>query len=236
MKRNKLHSKGFKMLHKALFALLMLLSVVSYSQKPIDYTKIKSFNIIVNYPDCTVKTQMLKDAKKMEANENYVYHWYASNKIMTTKGGFDGKLLHGYYHCFYLNNNLKESGQFKYGIKNGEWRYWFEDGKLKEIVNWKKGKKNGKYKLYNQVGDLIAESNFKDDKMNGKFKSYSSGRLVETLKYKDGELVVKKTKVKEEKQPKEKKPKKEKTPKPTKEKKKKDSKKKDANSTNVRVT
>ena len=190
-----------KLFFSALFTILVSLS---YSQKPIDYNKIKTFNIIVNYPDCTVKTQMLKDEKKIDANEDYVYHWYTSNKIMTTKGGYDGKLLHGYYHCFYLNNNLKESGEFKYGIKNGEWRYWFEDGKLKEIINWKEGKKNGKYKLYNQVGDLIAESNFKEDKMNGKFKSYSSGKLVETLKYKNGELVVKTTKVKKEKRIKEK--------------------------------
>lgn len=241
MKKNKLDSNVFKRLRKLTFSALVLFTLICNAQKPIEYDKIKSFNIVVNYPDCTVKTQMLKDAKQMDANENYVYHWYASNKIMTTKGGFDGKLLHGYYHCFYLNNNLKESGQFKYGIKNGEWRYWFEDGKLKEIVNWKKGKKNGKYKLYNQVGDLVAESNFKDDRMNGKFKSYSSGRLIETLKYKDGELVIKKTKVKTEKQPKEPKVKKTKEPKPKKEKKekeskKKESKKKDANSQNIKVT
>lgn len=181
-----------------LCAFIMCIFQPAGAQKPVEYDKIKSFNIIVNYADCTVKTQMLKEATKATANENYVYHWYASNKIMTTKGGFDGKLLHGYYHCFYLNNNLKEAGNFKYGIKTGEWRNWFEDGKLKEIVNWKKGKKNGKYKLYNQVGDLVAESNFKDDKLHGKFKSYSGGRLIETMKYKDGELIVKKTKVKKD--------------------------------------
>lgn len=229
------------------------------AQKPIEYDKIKAFNIVVNYTDCTVKTQMLKDTKKIEAKEDYVYHWYTSNKIMNTKGGYDGKLLHGYYKCFYLNSNLKESGSFKYGVKTGEWRNWAEDGKLKEIVNWKKGKKNGKYKLFNPVGDLIAESNFKDDKLNGKFKTYSSGKLIETLKYKNGELVVKKQKtpkqVKEKKvkEPKVKKekdtsknseevkkpdtkkkkePKKQKEPKSGKEKKKKDIQKKDAQKQN----
>lgn len=187
------------MIRYTLFLLLLLSCLFTSAQKPVDYEKIKAFNVVVNYPDYTVKTQMLKDEKKLAADETLTYHWYASNKIMSTKGGYDGKLLHGYYKSFYLNSNLKESGNFKYGLKKGEWRYWFEDGKLKEIISWKNGRKNGAYRLYDSSGELIGKGSFKNDKLNGKFKTYSKGRLTETVNYKDGNVVLAKQKTRKAK-------------------------------------
>lgn len=177
----------------------IIISFALSAQKPIDYNKMKTFNIVVNNDDCTVKTQMLTEGRTKPADEDLTYFWFTSNKIISTRGGFDGKLLHGYYKCFYLNNNLKESGNFKYGLKKGEWRYWFENGRLKEIIHWKNGKKHGAYRLYNESGELIGKGNFKSDKLNGKFKTYSKGKLTETVKYKEGEVIpakIRKQKVK----------------------------------------
>jgi hypothetical protein len=122
---------------------------------------------------------------------------------METKGGYDGKLLHGYYKSFYLNNQLKESGEIKYGTKHKEWRYWYSDGTLKEIINWKEGRKDGVYKIFNDQGKLIAKGYFKNDLIHGKFYTYdNSEKITATKKYRYGKEIlpkVKRTKKQKEK-------------------------------------
>jgi hypothetical protein len=161
-----------------------------FSQSGIEPSKLKQFNITVNFDDYTVKTQMLSQNKKIDVSNDRVYLWYASQKIMETKGGYDGKLIHGTYRAFYLNNQLKEQGEIRYGLKHKEWKYWYPDGKLREVITWKKGVKNGTYYLYNDFGQLMAKSNFKNDKLDGKFYTYGpTGKIVEKKKYKRGEEV-----------------------------------------------
>src|SRR3954471_4133174 len=126
-----------------LIAALVCIGYTGLCQKPIAPDKIIAFNITVNHDDYTVKTQMLKDPKKIKVDNELSYLWFYSNKIMETKGGYDGKLIHGYYKSFYLNNQLRESGEIKYGVKHHEWRNWYNDGKLKEVSTWKNGRKNG---------------------------------------------------------------------------------------------
>jgi hypothetical protein len=167
------------------FAIVSATSV--FAQKPITPDQIVAFNITVNFDEYTVKTQMLKDPKKIKVDNELSYLWYNSNKIIETKGGYDGKLLHGYYKSFYLNNQLRESGEIKYGIKTGEWRNWYSDGKLKEVSTWKKGRKNGTYELYNDYGHLMAKGAFKNDLLNGKFYTYDDfGNIRDSKKYRNG--------------------------------------------------
>lgn len=176
-----------------------------HSQKYVEPGKLTSFNITVNHPDHTIKTQMLKDAKKITPHNSLTYYWYQSQKIMETKGGFDGKLLHGYYKSFYLNDQLKETGTIHYGLKNKEWKYWYPDGKIKEIITWKRGRKRGTYKLYNDYGQLMARGHFKNDLLNGRFYTYdNTGKIVERKKYKNGIEIINKKKIKPQKQKKEK--------------------------------
>jgi hypothetical protein len=165
------------------------------SQNGIEPSKLKQFNITVNFEDYTVKTQMLSQNKKITVSNDRSYMWYTSQKIMETKGGYDGKLIHGTYRAFYLNNQLKEKGCIKYGLKHSQWKYWYADGKLKEVINWKKGVKNGSYYLYNDYGQLMAKSNFKNDKLHGSFYTYgTNGKLLEKKKYRNGEEIAAKVK------------------------------------------
>lgn len=189
-----------------LVTLLVTCSLSALSQKAIDPDKIVAFNVTVNFDEYTVKTQMLKDPKKVKVDNNLSYLWYTSNKIIETKGGYDGKLLHGYYKSFYLNNQLRESGEIKYGTKHHEWRNWYSDGKLKEVSTWKNGRKNGKYELYNDYGHLMAQGTFKNDLLHGRFYTYDNfGRIADIKKYKNGnEVVPKQKKQKVKKEPKEK--------------------------------
>ncbi|WP_317897807.1 toxin-antitoxin system YwqK family antitoxin [Aurantibacillus circumpalustris] len=157
----------------------------------------KQFNITINFDDYTVKTQMLSHAKDISVNNDRTYMWYAAQKIIETKGGYDGKLIHGTYRSFFLNNQLKEQGQIKYGLRNQEWKYWYADGKLKEVINWKKGVKKGSYYLYNDYGQLMAKGKFKEDKLNGWFYTYGpNGKFVDKKKYKKGDEVQTKVKTK----------------------------------------
>lgn len=191
---------------RLVFAFLYI-SIISIAQKAPD--EMKYFDITVNYEDYTVKTQMLKDGEKIKTDNELAYLWYKANKIIETKGGYDGRLLHGYYKTFYLNNQLKEQGQIHYGLKNKEWKYWYSNGLLREVITWKNGRKNGIYMMYNDQGKLMATGNFKNDLLDGKFSTYDSyGNVSDTKKYKNGTEVL--PKIKKHKAPKGKKLKEEK--------------------------
>lgn len=175
-----------------LLLLFFTFSLSVYCQKEIDPDKIIAFNITVNTDNSTIKTQMLKNNKSIKVDNTADYLWYSSNKIMETKGGYDGKLIHGYYKSFYLNNQLKEQGKVKYGLKNKEWKYWYDNGLLKESITWKNGKKNGPYKIFNEYGQLMASSSFKNDLLHGRFYTYDkTGKVLERKKFKNGNEIIK---------------------------------------------
>jgi hypothetical protein len=177
----------------------LFFSVGFFSQDFTKPSKLNQFNVTVNFDDYTVKTQMLSHNKKFSPDNDRVYMWYAAQKIMETKGGFDGKLIHGTYRAFYLNDQLKEQGNISYGLKNKEWKYWYSDGKLKEVINWKDGVKSGRYFLYNDYGQLMAKGRFKNDKLHGWFYTYNNiGKLADKKKYKCGDEVVRKQRTKRE--------------------------------------
>jgi len=163
------------------------------AQKFVAPSKVKQFSITINSEDCTIKTQMLNHQKNIVAHNDRTYLWYSSQKLMETNGGYEGKLIHGYFKSFYLNNQLKEQGNVWYGLKNKKWRYWYRDGRLREIINWKKGKKSGEYLLFNDVGLLMAKGYFKNDKLHGTFYAYGSeNKIIEKKKYKNGIEIVRK--------------------------------------------
>lgn len=181
---------------KPTLILLLMFSQLLSAQKHIEPDKMKQFNVIINQEEQIVKTQILKDQKKVRLDDAATYVWYTANELVETKGGYDGKLLHGYYKAFFFSNQLKESGQIRYGLKNKKWRYWYSNGNLREIITWKKGRKNGAYAIYNDQGKLMAKGNFKNDLLHGKFYTYDpNGKITEKKKYKNGEEVVKIPKV-----------------------------------------
>lgn len=176
---------------------LLLFTQILFGQKYAEPDRMKQFNVIINQEEQIVKTQILKDQKKVKLDNDATYVWYTANQLVETKGGYDGKLLHGYYKAFFFSNQLKESGQIRYGLKNKKWRYWYSNGNLREIITWKNGRKNGTYMIYNDQGRLMAKGNFKNDLLHGKFYTYDlNGNITEKKRYKNGEEVVKMPKVK----------------------------------------
>lgn len=173
----------------SLFLLLFLTNGLFAQMKPA-----KTYAINVNYPDHTVKTNVLNSNKKIKAKADLIYYWYSANKIMETQGGFDGKILDGVYTSFYLSNNLKERGCFKKGLKHGEWVTWFEDGRIHEVRVWKNGVLNGECRSYNEKGELIKIWNVKNNQLHGYEAIYENGKIISDHNYKKGKVLEEKSK------------------------------------------
>lgn len=163
----------------------------------------------VNGVNCFIRAEVMNEPISIAPKENVYYSWYSSNKIMETKGGYDGKLLNGAFTSFYYNNNLKEKGTFYKGLKEGKWIEWFENGIIREISHWKKGLKHGSLKTYNETGQIIYEAFLKNNLLNGMERRYESSKVISEKKYTNGvEYIptplpekVKETKPKEIKEP-----------------------------------
>lgn len=145
--------------------------------------------MVINLEASTQKFELPVKDVKTKVNNELTYHWYKSDRILQTKGGYDGKLLHGVYAEFYLNNNLKEKGVYKKGLKNGEWKTWYENGQLKEVSRYCHGLNHGKFQVYNEKGELTLLANYKKGKLHGEMVSYESGKILAKHKYKKGNEV-----------------------------------------------
>lgn len=172
---------------KIIFFVLLFPQIISAQMK-----QKESYTVYVNYPDYTIKTDISSKGKRISVQEELTYYWYASNKIMETTGGYDGKILNGPYTSFYVTGNLKEKGTFRNGIKNGEWITWYETGKMKEINFWRRGIKSSTSKSFDINGDLISEAKYKNGKLDGYQTTYRSGKIITKKKYKKGIEVIKK--------------------------------------------
>jgi len=167
-----------------LYIAFLAYSLVAFSQ-PKKYEH-ETNNMVINLADATLKFQVPVSNPKVKVNNNLTYHWYKSNEILQTKGGYEGKLLHGDYSEFYLNKNLKTQGGFNKGLKHKEWKSWDDNGDLKEIINYKNGVLNGSFKTLDEKGRVILESNYKNGKLHGTTTSYADGKLLKRTTYKNG--------------------------------------------------
>jgi hypothetical protein len=168
--------------------------------------KQSTYQVYINAPDQSIRANVMSSNIKIDADPGRTYHWYAFNKVIETKGGYDGKLLHGEYSSFYLNSNLKEKGQFRKGLKHGKWISWYDNGSIKDITMWKNGEKNGIYRSFTSNGEPVLEARFADDKIHGKVTSFENGKILSIRKYRKGKEVVKKPARVKERKPRKKKP------------------------------
>lgn len=172
----------------AIGASILLSGSVVFSQNP-EKPK-KTFSASISKRDTTIKADVLSDRSDFTPSEGLTYHWFASNKILETKGGYDGRLLHGSYTSFYGNKNLRQKGKFSRGLKQGKWINWYSDGRINEVSHWRNGMKNGKFVLYNMEGKVMLITNFLNDKLHGKMISYENGKKLSETRYRNGNEVT----------------------------------------------
>jgi hypothetical protein len=166
----------------------------------------KTFTHYINEPEQSIKVSVMATKVEITPKEELTYFWFSSNKVLFTKGGFDGYLLHGIFSSFYANKNLKEKGCYKNGLREGKWMAWFENGQIREILNYHNGKKTGRYELYNELGLPMVKARFRNDKLHGRMYTFLNNKIQTKQRFRNGNE-IKRTEKKEEeiKPPKEKK-------------------------------
>ncbi|HEX8545807.1 MAG TPA: hypothetical protein VF691_02535 [Cytophagaceae bacterium] len=157
-----------------------------------------SNRVVINKPESTVYTFVYPKKPKGKADEDLYYYWFGGNDIKRTRGGYDGKLLHGEYTASYFNKNLKEKGKIKKGLRKGKWKSWYENGEFKEICRYRNGSKI-RFIEFDSLGAPLRSGKYKRDKLNGNIKAYYGSDSVQKAKYKNGKSIVKIKKVKKEK-------------------------------------
>jgi hypothetical protein len=167
----------------AILVLLMSTTGTTHAQRGFDITS--NNRIIINYTDRIVYAEVRNRKLNQKPKDKYFYYWYNANDIKKTKGGFDGKLLHGKYTEFYSNKNLKTQGTFRNGIKHGTWKSWHTNGQFSEVVKWKKKGTVGEFNAFDENGDLIRTGTYKNDRLDGLVREKVDEKFIKK-RYKDG--------------------------------------------------
>lgn len=144
----------------------------------------KLANMIVNEEEFTRAFQLGSKSKTLFKWRGRDYHWYKSNKVLRTRGGQGGRLLHGNYKEYYLNKNLRTDGTMRNGLKVGKWMYWHDNGMIARIDRYRCGRLRGRAIEYSRDGHLIATIKYRRGMKSGKERHFDDGQLVEWVKYK----------------------------------------------------
>ncbi|MCT4582991.1 MAG: hypothetical protein N4A35_16380 [Flavobacteriales bacterium] len=139
--------------------LIILFVVLSCYHSAWGQKKVVEVTLDINGVLATV--QLDDSGKEYKVKLNETYFWYKSNKVIQTVGGYQGKLLNGYYIESYPNGQLKLKGCFCRGQQCGEWKYWNEEGKLQRVEQWKQNQLHGKVTYFKDTGEVALVKEFK---------------------------------------------------------------------------
>ncbi|HSY61324.1 MAG TPA: hypothetical protein VK796_05575 [Cytophaga sp.] len=175
---------------------LILSSVQVFSQDEY-YKQVAGYNrVIIPTKDSVIYAWFYRndDGNEINANEDKYYYWFAQNDIKKTRGGYDGKLLHGDYIVYYPNKDLCTKGLFKYGLKTGSWKSWYQGGEIKSKEKWRKGEIIGTAYFYLPNGKIQSVRKSLDHKGSAIVWDYNEqGKLLSKKYYKKNFLIKEKT-------------------------------------------
>lgn len=164
---------------------LLMQSCVS-AQESVDAGRM-GLRVTIHTDTTVTHAEVIPRGKKTRISESVLYHWYSSNHIHVTRGGFGGKLLHGKYAQFqYPDKNLLEQGEFWKGKKNGVWKSWYSHGEVKQRVRWKNGKLHGRFNEYNKEGEIIRSGRYRKNKLHGLLKTQYGLDSLEIRHFRNG--------------------------------------------------
>lgn len=153
----------------ALFLILITAQQPSFAQS--DLLNGIQNHITINH-DNGAKEIFDVSTKAPKAKPQRLYHWYASQKVHNTQGGYSGKLLDGDYSSYYPNKQLARQGKYRKGLADGNWKEWRENQRLAKIEKWKNGYLSGKASLYDERGNLTESGTKKDGEWHGKVYTF----------------------------------------------------------------
>ena len=143
----------------------------------------------LSLPDRSVQFQIGSENLRVVANNALVYYWVKGTDLHHSRGGFEGRLLHGKFTAFYPSQQLKSQGRFHKGRKHGEWKTWHENGELKSIANWSKGRQNGRAVEFDVKGQRIKQQSFRNSELHGRQIDYATDGSEITTIYKRGKKI-----------------------------------------------
>lgn len=179
------------MQYKVCWIIILISGTLSgYTQKGME---VEATNrVYMQKADTVYEFYAIKPPKKLKRSYPEIekeYHWYKSDNILVTRGGFDGRILHGSYKVFYPNQNLNEKGNFYYGMKDGVWQTWYPNGSMKSTQTWSEGQKEGYYTFFDMQGKKVKQYTYKHDLLSGYQFEYQNDTLTSKVKYKDGNII-----------------------------------------------
>jgi len=149
--------------------------------------------VYVNSPDSSVHALAITNGVKCKPKMGRSYYWYNMNSILSSDGGFSGRLLHGAYTSYFHNHNLKCQGVFDRGLKQGTWTTWFLNGKVSERTHYSNGVVDGSRELYDSLGHLTMRIYYRNGIRAGKTIIFSQTGADSVIRYKNGVAVKHKT-------------------------------------------
>lgn len=181
--------KKSALVRKIGFTSFLFFTHVLCQAQRVETGRVVSINLAMR--DSIVKTEAKYLSERIKPHQERTYFWFQSNRIHSTQGSFEGKLLHGPFSSFYLDGNLKSKGIFKNGMKKGKWISWYKPGTIESTTNWKNGIKQGWYHEYLPSGSMAVQVRYKKNQLNGKYIRYDEDQEQMVLKYRKGRLTVK---------------------------------------------
>jgi antitoxin component YwqK of YwqJK toxin-antitoxin module len=126
--------------------------------------------------------------------KDLVYFSYFKNKIGSSQGHYNGRLLNGNYQLMNRNHKVVAKGEFVDGLMHNEWIKWHGNGLIASVENWRYGRLNGRFQKYDEAGRLLLEGRYKNNLYDGKWVYYQDDNSTHVEEYKKGELFEKKQK------------------------------------------
>lgn len=178
------------------FLVLFSLPFLAFSQLD-EKMEIKAMNRqMIKRKDTVYRFYAIIPEKPIKVRPDRQYYWYKSDTILSTVGGYDGRVLDGSYVVFYPDKNLQEEGLYRNGLRTGEWKSWYPGGKLRLVQHWDEGMKSGSFTEYDFEGRKLREGAFRNDHLSGKIRQYRPNGTDTTFVYKEGLLMEPKEKKK----------------------------------------
>lgn len=168
----------------------MLCGVIILLNLFICEARILTSPVYINGPDSSVHANAITNSIKRKPKMGHAYYWYNRNSILSSDGGFSGRLLHGNYTSYFHNHNLKCQGVFDRGLKQGIWITWFSNGKVSERTHYSGGVVDGARELYDSTGDMRMLIYYRNGVRAGKTTIFSQEGADSVIRYKKGQAIV----------------------------------------------
>jgi antitoxin component YwqK of YwqJK toxin-antitoxin module len=128
----------------------------------------------------------LQDSRNVSPSQGGKYYWYSDNQLLSTHGGFDGRLLDGAYSLQNRTGSLLAKGSYDRGLKSGAWTTWYPGGTIQKVEHWQKGVLQNGFEEFYPNGAIKRRGTYSDGDLDGKVYRYDEQGKEEVMRYRSG--------------------------------------------------